>query len=262
MTEDLAYFFSPVDSLLTLSVKAVAMDIGIDKYSLSLLPPPLKNRILRVMCKRGNLTLDMLDILLTSDIKELDLSEFVVTDDHLEIISKKCKKLISLNMNRGRYQTHLFTSEELIKMLPNLPYLTTFYAEGSSEVTDNVIKSLVTYCPRLLALDVGSCSLSDKAAESLASLRHLQSLNISSTQISDEGIFDLTNGTTRYSLYEIKLNNCCRLTDRAIHSIVDKCPKIKILVFHGCPLITGDCEQVLTCLLSRCNVSHITYTVY
>ncbi|XP_075234671.1 protein AMN1 homolog [Lycorma delicatula] len=262
MDESLEYYFSPVDSLLTLSIKAVAMDVGIDKNTLSLLPSQLKNKILRVTCKRGNLTLDMLDALLTPDISELDLSEYVVTDEHLKVISNRCKQLSVLNMNRGRYQKHLFSSEEIIKLLPNLPLLTTFYAEGTSSITDDVVESLVANCPRLGALDLGGCPLTDKAAASLANLKYLQSLNISSTQITDEGIFYLTNGICKFNLYEIKLNNCHKLTNRAINCVVDNCPKIKILVFHGCPLITGDCEQVLTCLLSRCNVSHITYTVY
>ena len=35
------------------------------------------------------------------------------------------------------------------------------------------------------------------------------------------------------------MSGCLALTDEAVESVVQMCPQIKILIFHGCPLITG-----------------------
>uniref|UniRef100_A0A2K6KV84 Antagonist of mitotic exit network 1 homolog n=4 Tax=Colobinae TaxID=9569 RepID=A0A2K6KV84_RHIBE len=35
------------------------------------------------------------------------------------------------------------------------------------------------------------------------------------------------------------MGHCVNLTDGAVEAILTYCPQIRILLFHGCPLITG-----------------------
>ncbi|RZF38248.1 hypothetical protein LSTR_LSTR014065 [Laodelphax striatellus] len=255
------YSFNTVDSLLTLSINTIATDKWKDYASLSILPASIKNRILRVLCKRGCLTIEAMSALLSSDVQDLNLSECVVTNDHLKLIAK-CKRIYNLNMNRGRYQNHLFTTEELMGLIPKMPHLTQLFTEGNESITDEVIDLLSSSCHKLTTLDVGNCPLTDKAAASIAKLEHLMSLNLSNTKVSDAGVFSITNGACGKRLFEIKMNNCKLITDNAIRSVAENCPCIEILVCHGCPKLTGKCELILTRLLSKRNVKHLTYTVF
>lgn len=38
---------------------------------------------------------------------------------------------------------------------------------------------------------------------------------------------------------------CINLTDKAVEAVLTACPQICILLFHGCPLITGQCDRLL-----------------
>lgn len=38
---------------------------------------------------------------------------------------------------------------------------------------------------------------------------------------------------------EIHMNCCTLLTDEAVEAVIQYCPQISILLFHGCPKITG-----------------------
>ena len=42
-----------------------------------------------------------------------------------------------------------------------------------------------------------------------------------------------------YWLQEVHINGCVELTDDAVEAVLQFCPLISILLFHGCPKITG-----------------------
>ncbi|XP_022196915.2 protein AMN1 homolog [Nilaparvata lugens] len=256
--ENLCY--NTIDSLLSMSIQSIATDKWLDWESLTILPAPIKTRILRMLSKRGFLTSDAMSALLTSDVQDLNLSECVVTDGHLKLIAR-CKRMRNLNMNRGRYQNHSFTTEELMNLIPKMPHLTQLFTEGSMSITDEVIEQLASSCVKLATLDVGNCPLTDKAAQSIAKML-LFSLNLSNTRVSDAGVFSIANGACSRTLSEVKMNNCQLITDDAICSVAENCPNLEILVCHGCPRLTEQCEHILTCLLSKRNVKHLTYTVF
>jgi len=44
------------------------------------------------------------------------------------------------------------------------------------------------------------------------------------------------------------MSGCASLTDEAVEAVVQLCPQIKILVFHGCPLITGQMSAKTFCV--------------
>lgn len=35
------------------------------------------------------------------------------------------------------------------------------------------------------------------------------------------------------------MEHCVNLTDESIEAVITRCPQIRILLFHGCPLLTG-----------------------
>lgn len=42
---------------------------------------------------------------------------------------------------------------------------------------------------------------------------------------------------------EIHMGHCVNLTDEAVEAVLTCCPQIRILLFHGCPLITGQYDR-------------------
>jgi len=51
------------------------------------------------------------------------------------------------------------------------------------------------------------------------------------------------------SMKEIHMDGCWQLTDDAVEALTYFCPRISILIFHGCPNITGT-VQINSCKLS------------
>lgn len=41
------------------------------------------------------------------------------------------------------------------------------------------------------------------------------------------------------------MERCVKLTDVAVEAVLTYCPKMYILLFHGCPLITGELKCCL-----------------
>lgn len=39
------------------------------------------------------------------------------------------------------------------------------------------------------------------------------------------------------------MERCVNLTDTAVEAVLTYCPMIHILLFHGCPLVTGDLKS-------------------
>lgn len=40
------------------------------------------------------------------------------------------------------------------------------------------------------------------------------------------------------------MGHCVNLTDEAVEAVLTCCPQICILLFHGCPLITGSYDRL------------------
>ena len=68
---------------------------------------------------------------------------------------------------------------------------------------------------------------------------HFCSVDFSATQVSDHGVVALVSGPCAKKLEEIHMGHCVNLTDEAVEAVLTCCPQICILLFHGCPLITG-----------------------
>lgn len=42
------------------------------------------------------------------------------------------------------------------------------------------------------------------------------------------------------------MERCVNLTDVAVEAVLTCCPKIHIVLFHGCPLITGGSSHTIS----------------
>ncbi|XP_030795577.1 protein AMN1 homolog [Rhinopithecus roxellana] len=82
------------------------------------------------------------------------------------------------------------------------------------------------------------------------------------TQVSDSGVIALVSGPCAKKLEEIHMGHCVNLTDGAVEAILTYCPQIRILLFHGCPLITDHSREVLEQLVGPNKLKQVTWTVY
>ncbi|XP_068083203.1 protein AMN1 homolog [Anabrus simplex] len=252
--------WNSVRSLLSLSVDAVTTCLGSNITTLKILPPHLKNILLSFATKRS-IENNVLQSLLHPGVRVLDLSENQVSDDTLGIVSE-CRYLQKLDINPGRNQSRQISSSALMALMPCLPYLSVLYMRRCPAVTDEVIRTVVSCCPLLKELDVGGCTtISDESLNVLKDLKQLSSLNVSCSQVSDEGILSLVRGTCGNTLTELHLDNCLGVTDFAIQAIVLFCNNMKVLIFHGCP-VTDASWQALEELLRKSKVKQLTWTIY
>ncbi|KAL5010156.1 hypothetical protein ScPMuIL_012461 [Solemya velum] len=78
------------------------------------------------------------------------------------------------------------------------------------------------------------------------------------------GVFSLVSGKCSVSLQEINMDSCISLTDEAVEAVVQYCPNISILIFHGCPNITEQSRLLLEEFQrsSTTKMKQVTWTVY
>ena len=105
----------------------------------------------------------------------------------------------------------------------------------------------------------------DVDSTNVRSLACLTSLNLSRTQVSDLGVESLVaGGSLRHSLKELRLDNCPRVTDDAVETVLESCVNLNILIFHGCPQTSDRSRQALQDFLmnNSGSMKQVTWTVY
>lgn len=251
-----------ISSLFSLALEALAECLDLHVESLQVLPRSLKTRLLTIACKRGTLSTTSLTSLLHSELRTLNLSECDITDGMLEAI-QICSELRKLDLNPGRNQERNLGKEGLLSLWPNLPALKVLYMRRCPGVSDDVIEAIAKSCPNLTELDVGGChAITDAAPLALTrTLKCLTSLNLSGTQVGDEGLLQLVQGNCGKSLTELNINHCMRVTDFSIQCIAQNCRNMSILVFQGCP-ISADSHYALENIYAEAKVRQLAWTVY
>ena len=68
---------------------------------------------------------------------------------------------------------------------------------------------------------------------------------------------------------ELKVSNCLNICDSGVQAISLNCPRLSILVCHGCPLLTSNSREVIVGMgegdgkgPARRGLKQITWTVY
>jgi hypothetical protein len=100
------------------------------------------------------------------------------------------------------------------------PYLTELFCESCTLLTDYSIMKLSNSCPNLKVLDLSFCELVTDVSLQIFTIQAASSINGS-------------------NLEEIYLSACDLVTPLAIHQLVQKCPRLQLLVLDGCEKILG-----------------------
>lgn len=229
------------------------------------LPASLKNKIFFLMLKRGLVTDQNIVQLLSDKIRVLDLKDCNISDYALSEIAKVCRYLQKIDLNSLKDARTTITSEGLVTLAQGCPNLQAVYLRRCINVTDEAIVQLSKSCRCLRELNIGGCPL--VTDESLSALGEncscLSSIDFSKANVTDDGVISLVQGACAECLKEIHLDGCVHVTDDSVEAIVQFCPNISVLLFHGCPNTSDRSRLALEEIpATRSKMTHLTWTIY
>uniref|UniRef100_A0A8C9I024 Protein AMN1 homolog n=1 Tax=Piliocolobus tephrosceles TaxID=591936 RepID=A0A8C9I024_9PRIM len=201
--------------------------------------------------------------ILHPEVQTLDLRSCDISDAALLHLSN-CRKLKKLNLNSSKGNRVSVTSEGIKAVASSCSYLHEASLKRCCNLTDEGVVALALNCQLLKIIDLGGClSITDVSLHALGkNCPFLQCVDFSATQVSDSGVIALVSGPCAKKLEEIHMGHCVNLTDGAVEAILTYCPQIRILLFHGCPLITDHSREVLEQLVGPNKLKQVTWTVY
>ncbi|XP_033889448.1 protein AMN1 homolog isoform X1 [Acipenser ruthenus] len=227
------------------------------------LPPNIKDNLLKIMSSHGTVTDTNISQMLHSGLQKLDLQDCKVSDSALKQLSN-CRQLKEIVLNCRKENCFNISSEGIKAMALACPYLCEIALWRCCSVSDEGILALAHNCRLLRILTISGCSaITDASLLALGqNCSFLNSINFSVTQVTDEGVIGLVTGVCSQSLKEIDMARCVCLTDEAVEAVVTCCPNIRILLFHGCPLVTDRAREALEQLVRQNKLAQLTWTVY
>lgn len=235
--------YSNVDTLLSKCSFTIAQNFTkIEKNSFQTLPNNLKQKLLKILSKRGFINDDNISLFLNAETKILDLTDCQqISDKALERLDL-CKNLRGIYLTSNLNPRTGITKKGISSLIKNCPYLRVLLFDKCAQIDDlAVIELAKAYGLRLTHLNISNCSLlSDNALNALGTYcKSLKAINMNNTRITDTGIFNLLNSNVSNTIEEIHISNCKLLTDESIECILMKTKCLKNLLFHSCPKITG-----------------------
>ncbi|KAK7834033.1 hypothetical protein U0070_005014 [Myodes glareolus] len=223
--------------------------INISRYisDIKYLPPNIKDRLIKIMSTRGRITDFNINEVLHPEVQRLDLRSCDISDLALQHLCR-CRKLKALTLKSSREHRNSITSEGIKAVASSCSDLHEISLKGCCSVTDEGVLALALNCQLLKIIDLGGClSITDMSLYALGkNCPFLQCVDFSTTQVSDSGVAALVSGPCAKQLEEINMGYCTNLTDKAVEAVLTACPQICILLFHGCPLITGRSDRSFT----------------
>ncbi|XP_060070166.1 protein AMN1 homolog [Ylistrum balloti] len=257
--------YGKVTTLLDGCVQCLVCNLSTSMEGIEMLPGNLKDKCLYLMSKRGFVSDTNISKVLHEKLKVLDLSECDVTDTGLQHLSK-CPQLKKLDLNSAKVSRSNISTEGIINVAHTCTQLQTVYLRRCINLTDEAVIALSTSCPQLRLLNIGGCHLlTDKSLLALGQNSHyLKSVNFSKTKVTDNGVIGLVMGSSSKTLKEVHMDGCVNLTDEAVEGVLQFCPQICILLFHGCPKITEQSRQALEQLTidRAAPMKQVTWTIY
>ncbi|ESO84107.1 hypothetical protein LOTGIDRAFT_184154 [Lottia gigantea] len=263
MTFEMAYNDS-VATLFTISSRAVVHDLDKHGNGIKNMSSHIKDECLKLMSRRGLLTDNNIELIIHNRIRKIEMNLCENISDEGLFKLGKCPNLVKIDINAPNPEIRCgITSQGIMNLARSCPYLQIVFLRKCSNVTDDGVIALAENCPRLRHLNLRGCTqLTDKSVIAIGEhLSFISSLNISMTQVTDDGIFKLVSGNCNQTIKELDISNCIALTDEAVEAVTQSCSLVSILIFHGCPKMT---EQARLALEDKegPQMKHVTWTIY
>ncbi|CAF1261782.1 unnamed protein product [Rotaria sp. Silwood1] len=235
------------------------------------LPVNLKARLFTILSHRGLITDDNLPLLLNCRTRTFDFRDCAGITDQSLILMARCsltaqierKRLQSSPSNQNEIPPHTTTTSVLnpsiiyvrgihitdyglIQFVQQYPSLRKIRVQNCSQITDESIIAIGTYCLRLIELDLTGCTkITDEGINGLRQLTHLRSLGLTQTHITDNSLISIGQSTFHHTLNEINLKMCIEITDDGFLFLLKHCPNLKTIGFIQCPKLTERSRQNL-----------------
>ncbi|XP_008191861.1 F-box/LRR-repeat protein 20-like [Tribolium castaneum] len=239
----------PISSLFSMSADCVASNL-IFYENLNYLPPYIKAIILRKLL-RGKFAKNvnkLLSDLIYPDLNHINLSSIYVDDGTLKVL-KSCIYLTEINLRNCDNQG--FSSESLKMLLKQTGRLLVLDISHCKQFNDDALTCLSTNCQNVRELLAENCSFTDAGLADLAqNNKKLECLTASNNNISGDGISRAVQNKNWRFLRELRLDNCPKITDDALKTVIENCPKIEILTFFNCEL--GDETSIFQDISKTC----------
>ncbi|KAG0245291.1 hypothetical protein BGX31_007627 [Mortierella sp. GBA43] len=139
-------------------------------------------------------------------IRYLALKEISIPMTYLSAIIRNCPDLLELSLARNEFL----------------------------KITTDLIQTMKTYCPRLYALDVGSCKQieHDTFNALFTSLPQITVINLSGTKIADDELLVLADNCKGLSRLDIQY--CTQISSNGLHQFLSRCsPSLRHLEASG-----------------------------
>ncbi|XP_053929411.1 protein AMN1 homolog isoform X2 [Cuculus canorus] len=252
-----------VQLLLDLCLRCLTKNLSRYAADMKSLPPNIKDKLIKLMSMQGQITDSNISEVLHPAVEFLDLRDCDISDKALLQLCN-CKQLKKINLNSWKEKRLGITSEGVIALALSCPYLREASFKRCCGITDSGVLALALNCQFLQIVNLGSCSgIMDASLQALGeNCKFLHSVDFSSTLVTDDGVVALVSGTCSKNLKEIHMECCVSLTDVAVEAVLTCCPKIHILLFHGCPLMTDRSRDALEQLVLSNKMKQVTWTVY
>ena len=164
-------------------------------------------------------------------LKELDLSNTLVTDASVSAIASNCPMLENLNL-----------ADDDLRSLPT-------GGRVPSLITDKSVIALARHCPRLRVLKLTGTAVTDVGLEALGICCSLENLTLDGCKdVSDAGVAALLPGLSTKSWLTLRLDKT-RITKASVLTIAARFPKLFMLDVDAVDCDVGD-EEVLA--LAHC----------
>ncbi|KAJ6660000.1 hypothetical protein lerEdw1_018198 [Lerista edwardsae] len=252
-----------VTPLLDLCLQCLTRNISRYAADLKTLPPNIKDKLMKSLSIQGRITDSNISTMLHSAVEALDLRDCDISDSALHQLCR-CKHLKKINLSVWKENRPTITSEGVAALALSCRSLREASFKRCSNLTDHGVLTLALNCPLLQIVNIGGCtSITDASLQALGqNCRFLHSVDFSSTQVTDDGVIALASGMCSSNLKEVHMERCVKLTDVAVEAVLTYCPKMYILLFHGCPLITDRSREALEQMVRPDKFKQVSWTVY